>query len=102
MFRGQESDSQLRIPKLRQNIGIDVNEKGSTAHVAPQITLTDKFGDDDDFVADRPFLFLIENETSYTMMFTGKVVKPEYWFSQLKAIRFKWVIKTVFIVIKSY
>lgn len=77
MFRGVENAPNLKIPKMFQRTGIDVSEKGTSISVAPQITLTDKFGDETDFVANRPFLFLVECERTGILMFSGKVIKPE-------------------------
>lgn len=78
LARGADVQDRLQVTNVVQKTGIDVNEKGSTVYAATQISLTNKFGGESEFVADRPFLFLIEDESTGTLVFSGKVVKPEY------------------------
>lgn len=61
-----------------QSSGIVVNEKGSTVHSADVNTLINRFGEDIEFNADHPFIFTIEDETTGTLLFTGKFIKPEW------------------------
>lgn len=77
MFRGNPEIG-MKVPKIFHSTGIDLNEVGTKVFVAPQVSLTDKFGDIQDFNANRPFLFVIECEQTGALLFSGKVVKPEY------------------------
>lgn len=67
----------LQVSNVLQRTGIEVNEKGSTAYAATIVSLVNKIGADIEFNANRPFLFLIEDETTSTLIFSGKVTKPE-------------------------
>lgn len=67
----------LQMSDFEQNSGIVVNEKGSTVHSANVMTLMNRFGDDNEFIANHPFIFTIEDETTGTLLFTGKFIKPE-------------------------
>lgn len=78
MARGAAVQDRLQVSNVLQKTGIEVNEQGSTAFAATQISLTNKFGGDFEFIANHPFLFLIEDETTGTMIFTGKVQQPGY------------------------
>jgi len=78
LARGSGVENRLQVSNVLQKTGIDVNERGSTIYAATQISLSNKFGAEHDFIADRPFLFLIEDETTGTLLFSGKVTKPEY------------------------
>lgn len=77
LARGMDVQDRLQVSSVLQKTGIDVNEKGSTVYAATQISLTNKFGGEIEFNADHPFLFLIEDETTGTLVFSGKVIKPE-------------------------
>lgn len=77
LVRGNVVQDRLQVSNVLQKTGIEVNEKGSTAYAATVVSLVNKFGANIEFNADRPFLFLIEDETTSTLIFTGKVTKPE-------------------------
>lgn len=77
LVRGNVVQDRLQVSNVLQRTGIEVNEKGSTAYAATLVSLVNKFGADIEFNADRPFLFLIEDETTSTLIFSGKVTKPE-------------------------
>lgn len=76
MVRGTAVQDRLQVSNVLQKTGIEINEKGSTAFAATEVTVSIKFGLD--FTADHPFLFMIEDETTGTLIFTGKVTRPEY------------------------
>ncbi|GAB0089767.1 Serine protease inhibitor 27A [Sergentomyia squamirostris] len=78
LARGQGLENRLQVSNVIQKAGIFVDEKGSTAYAASEVSLVNKFGDDEFvmFNANRPFLFAIEDETTGTILFTGKVVDP--------------------------
>lgn len=78
LARGQVVQNRLQVSNVLQKTGIEVNEKGSTVFAATQISLTNKFGGETEFVVDRPFMFMIEDETTGTLVFSGKVINPEY------------------------
>lgn len=77
LVRGTAVQDRLQVSHVLQKTGIEINEKGSTAYAATVASLVNKFGGEIEFNADRPFLFMIEDETTGTLLFTGKVTKPE-------------------------
>lgn len=78
LARGADAHQRLQVSQVLQKAGIEVNEKGSTAFAATEVLLTNKFGGDTtrEFVANRPFVFLIEDESTGSLVFAGKVVNP--------------------------
>jgi len=65
----------LRISKVLHKAVIDVNEEGSeaTAVTAVEVTCTGvRIGDPLSFIADRPFLFVIADDKTGTILFMGK------------------------------
>ncbi|XP_026468445.1 serine protease inhibitor 27A-like [Ctenocephalides felis] len=76
--RGLSPQDTLSISGIMQKAGIEVNEKGSTVYAATEIVLTNKFGNDREvsFLATRPFMFFIQDETSGTILFIGEVLNP--------------------------
>lgn len=77
LARGSAVQDRLQVSNVLQKTGIEINEKGSTAYAATIASLVNKFGGNVEFKADRPFLFLIEDETTGTLIFSGKVTHPE-------------------------
>lgn len=77
LVRGNVVQDRLQVSNVLQRTGIEVNEKGSTAYAATVVSLVNKFGASLEFNADHPFLFLIEDETTSTLIFSGKITKPE-------------------------
>lgn len=77
LVRGNVVQDRLQVSNVLQRTGIEVNEKGSTAYAATVVSLVNKFGASIEFNADHPFLFLIEDETTSTLIFSGKVTKPQ-------------------------
>lgn len=77
LVRGTAVQDRLQVSNVLQKTGIEVNEKGSTAYASTVASLVNKFGGDIEFNADRPFLFTIEDETTGTLLFTGKITRPE-------------------------
>ncbi|CAH0596278.1 unnamed protein product [Chrysodeixis includens] len=78
--RGQLLHERLRISKVLQRSGIEVNELGSVAYSATEISLVNKFGVDTEanaeVVANRPFLFFIQDEATRQLLFTSRVADP--------------------------
>lgn len=78
LARGSGLEGRLKVSNIIQKAGLAVDEKGSTAFVATEVSLVNKFGDDGskDFIANRPFMFMIEDEINSAILFSGKVVDP--------------------------
>nr|AAO21505.1 serpin 3a [Manduca sexta]AAO21506.1 serpin 3b [Manduca sexta] len=78
--RGQLLYQRLRVSKVFQRTGIEVNELGSVAFSATQIGIQNKFGEDSDInyevVANKPFMFFIQEESTRQTLFTGRVSDP--------------------------
>lgn len=72
-MRGAAVRGRLQVSCVLQEIGIEVNEKENPASGS---SLVNQFGGDIEFNANSPFVFLIEDETSGTLVFTGKVTRP--------------------------
>ncbi|XP_055335003.1 serpin B6-like [Paramacrobiotus metropolitanus] len=73
------SDGRLSIDQIKQKVFIDVNEKGTEASAAIQVTYVDACLPPDTrakFIADRPFIFLLRHEASDTILFVGHVADP--------------------------
>ncbi|XP_017772391.1 PREDICTED: uncharacterized protein LOC108559574 [Nicrophorus vespilloides] len=69
--------AQLQVSNIMQKSGIEVNEEGSVAYASTTIQIANKFGDAQiDFNATHPFLFFIEDQTTHTILFVGKVENP--------------------------
>ncbi|CAB3238336.1 unnamed protein product [Arctia plantaginis] len=78
--RGQYLSERIKISKVLQRSGIEVNELGSVAYAATEIALVNKFGEDTEsqveVVANRPFLFFIQDELTRQLLVTGRVSDP--------------------------
>ncbi|XP_066906144.1 serine protease inhibitor 2 [Halyomorpha halys] len=65
------------VSNVIQKAAIEVNELGTIAAVVSAVELVNKFGMHTViFNVSRPFLFFIEDETTNTVVFIGKVVNP--------------------------
>lgn len=78
LARGSGLEGRLKVSNIIQKAGLAIDEQGSTAFAATEVSLVNKFGDDGerDFIADRPFVFMIEDERNSAILFSGKVVDP--------------------------
>ncbi|CAD7082784.1 unnamed protein product [Hermetia illucens] len=78
LARGAGLNNQLKVSDIIQKCGLIVNEKGTVAYGATDVVITNKFGDTTvhEFMANRPFMFIIEDETTGTIIFAGKVTDP--------------------------
>lgn len=78
LSRGTVVAGRLKVSNIIQKAGLVVDEKGSTAFAATEVSLVNKFGDDGvrDFIVNRPFLFMIEDERNSAILFSGKVMDP--------------------------
>lgn len=75
ILRTSSASPQLSVSEIVQKSGIEVNEKGTAAYVATEIQISNKIGEET-FIANRPFVFYIEDETTGTILYMGKVVNP--------------------------
>ncbi|XP_022996603.1 serpin-ZX isoform X2 [Cucurbita maxima] len=69
----------LHVSKIFHKAFIEVNEEGTEAAAASAAVIAYRsmaFGDIIDFVANRPFLFLIREDKTGTVLFTGQVLNP--------------------------
>lgn len=78
LARGAAVAGRLQVSKILQKAGIFANERGSTVYVATEVSIINRFGGDStrEFIANRPFIFIIEDETTGTLLFAGKVTDP--------------------------
>jgi len=76
-FSGINPDEQLYISRVLHKTFIDVNEEGTetAAVTAVEISLTSA---GPFFVVNRPFIFTIQENSTGTILFMGKVNRPEY------------------------
>lgn len=80
LARGQLLHERLRVSGVWQRSGMELNEAGSVAYAATEIFLVNKFGEDAssqvEVVANRPFLFFIQDEATRQLLFTGRISDP--------------------------
>lgn len=76
--RGSALDKKMKVTDIIQKAGIEVHEKGSTAYAVTEVEIVNKFGGDniEEFNVNRPFIFLIVDEGTSTIVFAGKVLDP--------------------------
>lgn len=73
---GVARDRSLYVSKIIQKAGLEVNEKGTTAFASTGMEIKNKFGNDIYFHATHPFMFFIQDETTGTVIFVGKLINP--------------------------
>ena len=73
-FSGMSYVRPLWINYVKQKAFIEVNEKGSEAAAATAVSMACRIRRD--FIANRPFLFIILDERSQTILFMGKLLDP--------------------------
>ncbi|XP_055610320.1 serine protease inhibitor 2-like [Uranotaenia lowii] len=80
LARGRGTKNKLKLSNLIQKTGIVLNEQGSeiAAVSGSTVTVSSKLGDTElpTFNANRPFIFLIEDDTQGTLLFAGKLEDP--------------------------
>lgn len=77
LVRGTDVQDRLQVTNVLQKVGIEVNEEGTTASAVTLISVANKINVEIDFIADHPFLFFIIDETTGTLIFSGKFVQPD-------------------------
>jgi len=76
---GISGKKDLSITKVIHKAVIEVNEEGSEAAAATAVIIGVKAVPfNPEFKADRPFLFLIRHNATGSILFLGRVMKPEY------------------------
>jgi serpin B len=82
MSASRNPDDQLFISKVLHKAFVEVNEKGAEAAAATAVIMVPKSAAKEtqpfipEFRADRPFLFLIRDRESGTILFLGRVTQP--------------------------
>ena len=83
-FRGLTStEEDLTISKVIHKAVIKLNEEGTEAAAATAVVVTRKAAifkrpeDKKEFIADRPFVYVLTHEPTNTILFLGKVVSPQ-------------------------
>lgn len=82
MSASRNPDDQLFISKVLHKAFVEVNEKGAEAAAATAVIMVPKSEAKEtrpfvpEFRADRPFLFLIRDRESGTILFLGRVMQP--------------------------
>ncbi len=74
-FSGMTGRRDLFISKVIHQAEVEVNEEGTEAAAATAVVMK-KSAVSTTFVADHPFLFLIRNKQTGTILFMGRVVNP--------------------------
>ncbi len=79
-FTGINPAGELYISRVIHQTFIDVKEEGTEAAAATivEVSLTSAGGGPVCFRADRPFLYLIRENSTGAILFIGKVGRPEY------------------------
>ncbi len=76
-FSGMTSSNNLKVSDVFHKAFIEVNEQGTEAAAATAVVITMKsIGHDTFFIANRPFLFLIKEKSTGTILFMGRIVDP--------------------------
>jgi len=74
---GQVADSRLKVSDIYQKSGLQIDESGSTAYSETVSVIENKFGGEiEDFNANRPFIFFIQDKKEKKILFAGKIVNP--------------------------
>ena len=76
-FSGMSERAKMKISTVVHMAYITVDEQGTEAGAATAATITLKTPADADFIANRPFLFLLHHRQTQTPLFLGHLKKPE-------------------------
>lgn len=77
LFRNQADSSNLAIDEVIHKAVVEVDEKGTEAAAATAISVTvTSMPQYQSFIADHPFMFLIKDNQSNTILLLGQVNKP--------------------------
>ncbi|EFN65867.1 Plasminogen activator inhibitor 1 [Camponotus floridanus] len=75
-FTGFIHNDYLRIGNIIQNAKIEVNEEGTIAVAATELTIVPLMGNTAIFIANRPFIFAIVDLNTTETLFAGRVMDP--------------------------
>jgi serpin B len=78
-FSGMESSRDLRISAVIHKAFVEVNEEGTEAAAATAVVMKGRgisFAPTPTFRADHPFIFLIRDNRSGSILFLGRMVDP--------------------------
>lgn len=75
-FSGIDGSKALSIGEVVHKAFVDVNEEGTTAAAATAVVLKETAARSQTFRADHPFIFIIRDQLSGTILFMGRVVDP--------------------------
>lgn len=73
--RAKRNSGTLVVSDIVQKAGIEVNERGTTAYATTEIRIGNKMAEQE-FIADHPFLFFIEDEITRTILYMGRLSNP--------------------------
>ncbi len=79
-FSGMDGTNNLFVSEVVHKAFVDVNEEGTEAAAATGVVVGGTAVREDEtpvFRADHPFVFLIQEEETGTILFMGRVVRPE-------------------------
>lgn len=78
-FSGMTDDNDIRIDEVIHKAFVSVDESGTEAAAATAITMRTKSMPIDPvkFSADKPFIFVIRDNKSESLLFVGRLAKPE-------------------------
>ncbi len=75
-FSGIVPGGGVWISEVKHKTFVEVNEEGTEAAAVTQVTMTTSLPPD--FIADRPFMFVIYERSSKTILFIGEVKEPVF------------------------
>jgi serpin B len=75
-FSGMTGTKDLYIGAALHKAFVDVNEEGTEAAAATAVMMTPNGGGHPVFKADRPFVFLIRDRSTGSVLFFGRVADP--------------------------
>jgi serine protease inhibitor len=78
-FTNINPDGNLYISKVKHKTFIDVNEEGTEAAAVTVVEITlSCVGDEIEMRVNRPFIVVLHEQNTGTILFIGKIVQPEY------------------------
>jgi len=76
-FSGIDGTRKLFIDDVCHKAFIEVNEQGTEASAATGVVMIwESVGSNPDFIADRPFIYLIRDRKTGAVLFMGRVMDP--------------------------
>ncbi len=75
-FSGIDGTTNLFISSITHKAFIEVNEEGTEAAAATVISMTESVGYSETFYADEPFIFIIQDKETGSILFMGEVTNP--------------------------